>query len=81
MLTQWDNETETTNINLTKDKSFSYIDKVMNSNLRIVSGSVTFPGSYPVAEKITLSDLIDVVGVIETKAASNIILYKINKGK
>ena len=53
----------------------------MNSNLRIVSGSVTFPGSYPVAEKITLSDLIDVVGVIETKAASNIITIKINKGK
>mgnify|MGYP000097031579 CR=1 FL=1 len=70
------NETETTNINLTKNKSFSYIDKVMNSNLRIVSGSVIFPGSYPVAEKITLSDLIDVVGVIETKAASNVILSK-----
>ena len=71
-----DNETETTNINLFKDKSFSYIDKVMNSNLRVVSGSVIFPGSYPVAEKISLSDLIDVVGVIETKAASNIILTK-----
>ena len=70
------NETETTNINLFKDKSFSYIHRVMNSNLRIVSGSVTFPGSYPVAEKITFSDLIDVVGVIETKAASNVILSK-----
>ena len=48
----------------------------MNSNLRIVSGSVISRDHIRLLKKITLRDLMDVVGVIETKAASNVILSK-----
>ena len=48
----------------------------MLSNVRFVSGAVMFPGSYPVADRIRLKDLIDVTGVIDTKAASNVIVVR-----
>ena len=39
----------------------------MTSKLRFVSGAVMFPGTYPLADRVRLNDLIDVVGVIDTK--------------
>jgi polysaccharide biosynthesis/export protein len=35
-----------------------------------------FPGSYPVADRIRLKDLIDVTGVIDSKAASNVVVIR-----
>jgi len=48
----------------------------MASKLRFVSGAVMFPGTYPLADRVRLNDLIDVVGVIDTKAQSNVIVMK-----
>jgi len=53
-----------------------YVLKYMNSKLRFVSGAIMFPGTYPLADRVKLNDLIDVVGVIETKAASNVVVTK-----
>ena len=53
-----------------------YVLKYMNSKLRFVSGAIMFPGTYPLADRVRLNDLIDVVGVIETKAASNVVVTK-----
>jgi hypothetical protein len=64
------------------DNNFSeYVLKSMASNLRFVSGAVMFPGTYPLADRVRLKDLIDVVGVIETKAASAIVITKSVKEK
>ena len=35
-----------------------------------------FPGTYPLADRVRLKDLINVVGVIDTKASSNVIVTK-----
>ena len=60
-----------------KDNNVSaYVYNSMLSNVRFVSGAVMFPGSYPVADRIRLKDLIDVTGVIDTKAASNVIVVR-----
>ena len=48
----------------------------MLSSVRFVSGAVMFPGSYPVADRIRLKDLIDATGVIDTKAASNVVITR-----
>ena len=40
-----------------------------------------FPGTYPVANKIRLKDLIEVAGVIDSKAASNVVVTRIIKRK
>ncbi|MDA9242740.1 capsule biosynthesis GfcC family protein [Amylibacter sp.] len=53
-----------------------YITKSMESNLRFISGSVMFPGTYPVANKIKLKDLVDVAGLISSKASSNVIVTR-----
>ncbi|MDA9287295.1 SLBB domain-containing protein [Amylibacter sp.] len=58
-----------------------YVLKSMASNLRFVSGAVMFPGTYPLADRVRLKDLIDVAGVIETKAASEIVITKSVKEK
>jgi len=64
------------------DNNFpDYVLKSMASNLRFVSGAVMFPGTYPLADRIRLKDLIDVAGVIETKAASEIVITKSVKEK
>ena len=55
---------------------FNYVLKSMSSNLRFISGSVMFPGTYPVANKIKLKDLVDVAGLISSKASSNVIVTK-----
>ena len=48
----------------------------MESNLRFISGSVMFPGTYPVANMIRLKDLVEVAGLISSKASSNVIVSK-----
>ena len=64
------------------DNNFpEYVLKSMASNLRFVSGAVMFPGTYPLADRVRLKDLIDVAGVIETKAASAIVITKSVKEK
>ena len=63
-------------IEVNDNNNSSYIYNAMLSNIRFVSGAVMFPGSYPVANRVRLKDFIDAVGVIDTKAASNIIVTK-----
>ena len=41
-----------------KDEKYSNIVEIMNNKLRTISGSVQYPGTYPVADEIKLSDLI-----------------------
>jgi protein involved in polysaccharide export with SLBB domain len=55
---------------------FNYVLKSMSSNLRFISGSVMFPGSYPLADRVRLKDLVDVAGVINSKASSNIVVTR-----
>ena len=61
---------------LTKNNFSEHLLKFMNSKLRFVSGAVLFPGTYPLANRVRLNDLIDAVGVIDSKAASNIVVTK-----
>jgi protein involved in polysaccharide export with SLBB domain len=53
-----------------------YVLKSMESNLRYISGSVMFPGTYPVANKIKLKDFVEVAGLITSKASSDVILTR-----
>jgi protein involved in polysaccharide export with SLBB domain len=58
------------------NKFFDYVLKSMDSKLRFISGAVIFPGTYPLADRVRLKDLIDVAGVVDTKASSDIIITK-----
>ncbi|MDA9032447.1 SLBB domain-containing protein [Amylibacter sp.] len=58
------------------ENKLDYIEAKMKSNLRFVSGAVMFSGSYPVADKVRLSDLLDTVGIIASRASSNVIITK-----
>ena len=58
------------------DDNIDFITKSMKSNLRFISGSVMFPGSYPVANKIKLKDLVDTAGLISSRASSNGIITR-----
>ncbi|MDC1283333.1 SLBB domain-containing protein [Amylibacter sp.] len=55
---------------------FDYVLKSMSSNLRFISGAIMFPGSYPLADKVRLKDLVDVAGLINSKASSNIVVTR-----
>ena len=48
----------------------------MKNSLRTISGSVRFPGSYPVADSINISDFISTAGLIESTAKSEIHITK-----
>jgi len=48
--------------------------KIMRNSLRTISGSVQFPGAYPVAKKIRLSNFLSTAGLIEDTAKSDIII-------
>jgi protein involved in polysaccharide export with SLBB domain len=62
---------------LSQSNSFlDYVSKSMISKLRVINGAVMFPGTYPLADRTRLKDLIDQAGVINTKASSNILLTK-----
>jgi len=65
------------NVLIQSNNNFSeYVSKSMTSKLRFISGAVMFPGTYPLADRVRLKDLINVVGVIDTKASSNVIVTK-----
>ena len=62
---------------LSQSNSFlDYVSKSMISKLRVINGAVMFPGTYPLADRTRLKDLIDQAGVINTKASSNLIVTK-----
>jgi protein involved in polysaccharide export with SLBB domain len=44
--------------------------EIMKNSLRTISGSVQFPGAYPVAKKIRLSSFLSTAGLIEDTAKS-----------
>ena len=44
--------------------------EIMKNSLRTISGSIQFPGAYPVAKKIHLSNFISTAGLIENTAKS-----------
>ncbi|MDA9355472.1 SLBB domain-containing protein, partial [Amylibacter sp.] len=56
--------------------SLDYVLKSMISKLRVINGAVMFPGTYPLADRARLKDLIEVAGVINSKASSNILVTK-----
>jgi protein involved in polysaccharide export with SLBB domain len=51
----------------------------MISKLRYVSGAVIFPGTYPLADRVRLRDLVEVVGLVNSKAGSNVIVTRSSK--
>ncbi|MDC1411952.1 SLBB domain-containing protein [Amylibacter sp.] len=55
--------------------------EIMSNSLRKISGSVRFPGSYPVADKINLTDFISTAGLIENTSKSNIQIIQAIKQK
>jgi len=57
------------------NKRSAYVTKSMESNLRFISGSVMYPGTYPVTKMIKLRDLVEAAGLISSKA-SNVIVSK-----
>ncbi|MDB4009187.1 SLBB domain-containing protein [Amylibacter sp.] len=63
------------------NNSLDHISKSMTSNLRVVNGAVMYPGTYPLADRTNLKDLIDVVGILHSKASSNIVVAKSIKEK
>jgi protein involved in polysaccharide export with SLBB domain len=56
--------------------SLDYASRYMASKLRVINGAVMFPGTYPLADRSRLKDLIDVAGVLNSKASSDIIVTK-----
>ena len=58
------------------DNNTEYVAKFMESNLRFISGSIMYPGTYPVANMIRLKDLVEVAGLISSKASSSVIVSK-----
>jgi len=62
---------------LSQSNSFlDYVSKSMTSKLRVINGAVMFPGTYPLADRTSLKDLIDVAGVLNSKASSRIVVTK-----
>jgi protein involved in polysaccharide export with SLBB domain len=68
-----------TELRQSKNGVSAYVLQSMSSNLRFISGAIMFPGSYPIADKIRLKDLVDVVGVIKSKASSNVVVTRASK--
>ncbi|MDC0121911.1 SLBB domain-containing protein, partial [Amylibacter sp.] len=58
------------------NKISDYVLESMASNLRYISGSVMFPGTYPVAKKIKLKDLVEVAGLMSSKASSDVVVTR-----
>ena len=53
-----------------------YVLESMISKLRYVSGEVIFPGTYPLADRVKLRDLVAVAGLINSKAGSNVVVTR-----
>ena len=58
------------------DNNTDYVAKSMESNLRFISGSIMYPGTYPVANMIRLKDFVEVAGLISSKASSSVVVSK-----
>ncbi|MDA9269688.1 SLBB domain-containing protein [Amylibacter sp.] len=58
------------------NSSLEYVKKLMTSKLRVINGAVIFPGTYPLADRTKLKDLIEVAGVLNSKVSSDILLIK-----
>ena len=72
-----DASTENIDDELNQSNNFlDYIPKFMASKLRIINGAVLFPGAYPLADKTRLKDFIELAGVLNSKASSNIVVTK-----
>ena len=56
--------------------SLDYVLKSMFSKLRVINGAVMFPGTYPLADRTRLKDLIDVAGLLNSKSSSNLVVTK-----
>jgi len=69
-----DKSIEIAELTQSNDINSSYIFHDMDSKLRVISGAVMFPGSYPLADRTRLKDLVDVGGVIDAKAGSNVVI-------
>ena len=64
----------TNNFFSNKNKLFESHMETMKNSLRTISGSVQFPGSYPVAKKVRLSNFLATAGLIEETAKSDIVI-------
>ncbi|MBT4203507.1 MAG: hypothetical protein HOE17_02885, partial [Rhodobiaceae bacterium] len=73
------NENIDTELRQSNNNISDYVLKSMISKLRYVSGSVIFPGTYPLADRVRLRDLVDVVGLVNSKAGSNVIVTRSSK--
>ena len=63
-----------------RNKHLSTHIEIMRNSLRTITGSVQFPGAYPVAKEIHLSDFLSTAGLIEYTAKSDVdIIEAINK--
>jgi protein involved in polysaccharide export with SLBB domain len=58
------------------NSSLDYVSRSMISKLRVINGAVMFPGTYPLADKTRLKDLIDTAGILNSKASSEILITK-----
>ena len=70
------NENIDTELRQSNNNISDYVLKSMISKLRYVSGAVIFPGTYPLADRVRLRDLVEVVGLINSKAGSNVIVTR-----
>ncbi|MDB3882572.1 SLBB domain-containing protein [Amylibacter sp.] len=73
------NENIDTELRQSNNNISDYVLKSMISKLRYVSGAVIFPGTYPLADRVRLRDLVDVVGLVNSKAGSNVIVTRSSK--
>jgi len=58
------------------NSSLEYVSESMASKLRVINGAVMFPGTYPLADRTRLKDLIDVAVVLNSKASSSLVVTK-----
>ena len=73
------NENIDTELRQSNNNISDYVLKSMISKLRYVSGAVIFPGTYPLADRVRLRDLVEVVGLVNSKAGSNVIVTRSSK--
>ncbi|MDA9313382.1 SLBB domain-containing protein [Amylibacter sp.] len=70
------NENIDTELRQSNNNISDYVLKSMISKLRYISGAVIFPGTYPIADRVRLRDLVAVVGLVDSKAGSNVVVTR-----
>jgi len=73
------NENIDTELRQSNNNISDYVLKSMTSKLRYVSGAAIFPGTYPLADRVRLRDLVEVVGLVNSKAGSNVVVTRSSK--